>query len=70
MAKETKEMSIADYKIENVKVFYRWATLVSFIAGGVIGLVGSYFVAVQVVTSTQHDAIQVVKTIQAEQSKE
>lgn len=66
MSKENKEMSIADYKIENVKVFYRWLAIVAFIVGGGLGLLGSYFVAVQVVTSTQYDAIQVVKSVSKE----
>jgi hypothetical protein len=67
MSKEAKtEMSIADYKIENVKISYRWFSAFMLIVGIVIGLTGSYFTAVNVVTSTQNSAIEVVKQLQAE----
>jgi len=68
MSKEDskKEMSIAEYKIANVKLGYRWFSAFTFIAGIAIGLTGSYFTAVNVVTSTQNSAIQVVKQLQVE----
>ena len=68
-AENKKEMSIADYKLAMSKQSHRYQLLFVAIAFGLVGMVGGYFLSINVINDTQRKVVNSIEVSVKETQK-